>query len=175
MTVDAVLHSTRCLLRLSPRTTCRARRTGNESRGPVCGDGEKACLMHSFLLLEKADKRLLRRHDCLSLAPPSFISDLVTSANRATERGDESDGSYQQRPRNGPADQTTAGGHSSEPPEDGFQSRARGAREPEGGGQATEGEHGGGSTSALQPSLLLAWLTLPRPWGRGVRGEGEGP
>lgn len=55
----------------SSRTTCRARRTGNESRGPVCGDGEKACLMHSFLLLEKADKRLLETpSDCLSLAPP---------------------------------------------------------------------------------------------------------
>lgn len=41
-------------------------------------------------------------------------------------------------------------------------------------GSSHRGEHGG-STSALQPSLLLAWLTLPRPWGRGVRGEGEGP
>lgn len=90
MTVDAVLHSTRYLLRLSPRTTCRARRTGNESRGPVCGDGEKACLMHSFLLLEKADKRLLRRHDCLCLWPHPLSS--VTLSPQQTEplRGETS-------------------------------------------------------------------------------------
>lgn len=96
MTVDVVLCGTRCLLRLSPRTTCQARRTGNDSWGPGCGDGEKACLMHSFLLLGRADKRLLRSHDCLSSAPPFFIIDLVTSANGATEGRQGSDSSYQQ-------------------------------------------------------------------------------
>lgn len=167
MTVDVVLCGTRGLLRLSPGTTCQARRTGNESWGPGCGDGEKACLMHSFLLLGRADKRLLRSHDCLSSAPPFFIIDLVTSANGATEGRQGSDGSYQQSLamalQTRPQRVGGAGGDcgpSSEPPEDGFHSRAQEAREPEAGSQATEGEYSGGSPCSTRPapgSRLSCW------------------
>lgn len=129
--------------------------------------------MHSFLLLEKADKRLLRRHDCLSLAP-SFIRDLVTSANRATERGPSQTAltskglatALQARPQQV--------GTGSEPPEDGFQS-GHGSQGARGWGSS----HRGGTVAPPAPTAAVSPAGLANSsqalGQRGQGGEGRGP
>ena len=110
----------------------------------------------------------------LALAPPSFISDLVTSANGATERGDKGQTALtgkglatalQTRPQQVGTDLS--------PLKMDFNP---GRGEP---GSKRVGVKPEGSTAVAPPAPAAippaAWRILTSPRDRGVAGEGEGP